>query len=505
VISFKRFILVYIVLSPFLFFAQKTGKGFYLLDSVNTEKLSKYDKRWLDSLLVIYHRQTADTMKVAIVRLISENLFDQTLWPRYNRLLFQTLEGKTDRFSNIQRGYAYNNFGYEAQYIKNDLYTAKKNYYDALKIFEEYGEMGGYGAEVNNLAYIYQHEGNIEEAIRLYSKALKVFEKSNNPKGLATEYLNLGDIYLSNKDHLKAEEYFKKALIYAKQKGSNSSANVEANIYNQLGAIARLKGDSKAAYDYLNKAITGYDSLGDKGKLALVISNLGEQYSTDKDLKKAEEKFLLAKKYAIEVGDNHILSRIYNILGDFYLQNNELKKAGNHSDSAYFYSKQIGYPEMILRSSRRLSDLAFKKNDPALAYAYLKEAYIMRDSIYNDNVRKATIQAQYKTEYEIKEIQKDEQRKGEKRRQELITYVVIFAFIAMCVVAYVVYRNYRDKKRSASILEDMNHLIFEQKKTVEEKQKEVLDSIRYAKRIQQSLLASEKYIQRNIERLKSKE
>ena len=504
-ISLKKIIFIFFVVNPFLFLAQKkTGKDFYLLDSVNTEKLSKFEKRWLDSLLTNYHQQSADTVKVSIIRLISENLFDQTLWPRYNRLLFRTLEGKTDRFSNIQRAYAYNNFGYEAQYIHNDLFNAKKNYYDALKIFEAYAEADGYGAEVNNLAYIYQHEGNIEEAIKLYSKALKVFEKSNNPKGLATEYLNLGDIYLKNKDHLKAEEYFKKALIYAQKKGVNSSANVEANIYNQLGSIARLKGESEAARGYLNRSIAAYDTLGDKGKLALVLSNLADLHAAEKDLSTAEQKFLQAKAYAIAIGDEHILARIYSSVGDFYLENDELKKGQLHADSAYYFAKRIGYPEMILVSSRRLSDLAKKQNNMDAAYAYLKEAYIMRDSIYNDNVRKATIQAQYKTEYEIKEIQKDEQRKAEKRRQQLITYVVIFAFVAMCVVAWVVYRNYRDKKRSAAILEDMNHLISEQKKTVEEKQKEVLDSIRYAKRIQQSLLASEKYIERKLEGLKRK-
>jgi hypothetical protein len=38
----------------------------------------------------------------------------------------------------------------------------------------------------------------------------------------------------------------------------------------------------------------------------------------------------------------------------------------------------------------------------------------------------------------------------------------------------------------------------EQKKLIEEKQKEILDSIRYARRIQRSLLPTEKYISRAI-------
>jgi hypothetical protein len=44
----------------------------------------------------------------------------------------------------------------------------------------------------------------------------------------------------------------------------------------------------------------------------------------------------------------------------------------------------------------------------------------------------------------------------------------------------------------------------EQKKIIEEKQKEIIDSFRYARRIQRSLLANEKYIEKTVQRLKPK-
>ncbi|MBX2959534.1 MAG: hypothetical protein KF732_06205 [Flavobacteriales bacterium] len=46
-------------------------------------------------------------------------------------------------------------------------------------------------------------------------------------------------------------------------------------------------------------------------------------------------------------------------------------------------------------------------------------------------------------------------------------------------------------------------IIEKQKEIVEEKQKEILDSIRYAKRIQDALLTSQSYIERNLKRLRS--
>ncbi|MEW6468421.1 MAG: hypothetical protein AB1458_05820 [Bacteroidota bacterium] len=63
----------------------------------------------------------------------------------------------------------------------------------------------------------------------------------------------------------------------------------------------------------------------------------------------------------------------------------------------------------------------------------------------------------------------------------------------------VVYRKEAEDKVKESLQE-----IELQKKKVEEKQKEIIDSIRYARRIQQSLLPKEKYLNRTIKRLTGK-
>lgn len=56
--------------------------------------------------------------------------------------------------------------------------------------------------------------------------------------------------------------------------------------------------------------------------------------------------------------------------------------------------------------------------------------------------------------------------------------------------------------RSLSVTRKQKQIIEHQKKFVEEKQKEILDSIYYARRIQKSLLPTEKYIEKNFIRLK---
>ena len=72
----------------------------------------------------------------------------------------------------------------------------------------------------------------------------------------------------------------------------------------------------------------------------------------------------------------------------------------------------------------------------------------------------------------------------------------------MFILAIVIYRGSKQRQTANFELLAKNDIIEKQKQEVEEKQKEIIDSINYAKRIQQSQLPTEKYINKSIKRLK---
>jgi hypothetical protein len=57
-----------------------------------------------------------------------------------------------------------------------------------------------------------------------------------------------------------------------------------------------------------------------------------------------------------------------------------------------------------------------------------------------------------------------------------------------------IFRSLRITRKQKQIIEQQKHL-------VEEKQKEILDSIHYARRIQTALLPTDKYIEKSLKRL----
>jgi hypothetical protein len=83
---------------------------------------------------------------------------------------------------------------------------------------------------------------------------------------------------------------------------------------------------------------------------------------------------------------------------------------------------------------------------------------------------------------------------ADKKRQNIILMSISGIGILILGFAIFAYRSYLQKQRA-------NVEITKQKHLIEEKQKEILDSIHYAKRIQKSLLTSERYIRRNLDRM----
>ena len=122
------------------------------------------------------------------------------------------------------------------------------------------------------------------------------------------------------------------------------------------------------------------------------------------------------------------------------------------------------------------------------------------DSLFNQEKNNEITRNELNYEFEKKEAAiKAEQDKKEavaisdKKRQFLFMLFLVALVLAVTIIAFIVLRSLRNTKKQKTIIEL-------QKQLVEEKQKEVMDSIHYAKRIQQALLPSEKFIAKNLTR-----
>ena len=141
----------------------------------------------------------------------------------------------------------------------------------------------------------------------------------------------------------------------------------------------------------------------------------------------------------------------------------------------------------------------------------------MRDSINNTETKKASVKKQFQYEYEKKaaadSVKHTEEQKvknalltaqqaqlKQEKTQRLALYgglVLVIAFLGF------VFNRFRVTQKQKVIIEHQKVLVDEAFNHLEEKNKEVMDSIHYAKRIQTALLTSEKYIERKLNELNS--
>jgi antitoxin component YwqK of YwqJK toxin-antitoxin module len=128
----------------------------------------------------------------------------------------------------------------------------------------------------------------------------------------------------------------------------------------------------------------------------------------------------------------------------------------------------------------------------------------MQDLVKSEN--EVTFQKNKLVEQRIEAVKKEKElalSNEEKQKQQTIIYFIGAMLLLVLLFSIFVFRGYRQKQKANDELIEKNNLIAEQKNLVEEKQREILDSIYYARRIQRSLLPTEKYIDKNLNRLKA--
>jgi tetratricopeptide (TPR) repeat protein len=265
---------------------------------------------------------------------------------------------------------------------------------------------------------------------------------------MATANDNLGVLYLDLKQPKKAKEYHLTAI---KLNLEREDELLLAQSYNYLGNVFRKTNQPDSALYYYQKSLEIFTPAQEKQWLAVVNINIASIYYNNGEYSKALEFCLTSFSKASEVG------AIIN----------------------------------IEEASGLLHKLYAKTGQPAKAYETHLLYVKMRDSINNEKGKKEVLRQEFKHQYE-KKTAADKLINDARIKQEQTQRYALYGGLAIVFIfSFFLYRRFRVTKKQ-------NVIIREQKKVVEEKQKEIIDSIHYAKRIQQALLPNEKYIERTL-------
>jgi len=366
------------------------------------------------------------------------------------------------------------------------------DYYDkSLKIMEEIGDKKNVASVFNNIGLIYSKQGDKLKAVDYLTKSMKIYEELGNKNGIVTELNNIALIYKNQNDGTMALIYLEKALKINREIRDKKEIGIS---HNNIGLIYLNQGDYNKAIDYFGRSLSFYEEIGFKRGIAGALHNMALVCKKQSKIPEALSYFGRSLKlYKIDQ-DRFSITVSYRNIGGVYLEQKKYFLAISYLDSSLKLSKALGFPENIRDAEIIISKIDSAMGNYSGAFEHYKQFIIFRDSLNNESTRKASIKSQLKYEYEKKEAVIKEQQEKERvvseeknRRQQIVIWSVAAGLLLVIGFAAFVFRSLKVTRR--------------QKIIIEEKQKDILDSIRYAKRIQQSLLPSGKYITKNLARL----
>ncbi|MBC7861521.1 MAG: tetratricopeptide repeat protein [Bacteroidia bacterium] len=373
------------------------------------------------------------------------------------------------------------------------------------------------GRVYGNIAGAYRDMGNYLKALEYSFKALKANEQIDYKKGIARNFDNIGSIYLKQADTANARKYFLKALHVNEETGYKTGVAVNLNSLGNL--FTKEQQRAKALY-YYAKALKLDIEIGNKNFVGVVTGNIGSVLDDQGDsaIGKGNRKFALEKKYpealkyfyeamkiSEELGAKTNVMLQYSNIGTVYLKTGKFKEAENFFLKGLDLSFKSGDLDARRDFEKDLSQVYDSTGRYALAFEHYKKHIAANDSIQSEQNTKKQTQLEMQYEFDRKqtadsikniESQKVETIKHQQEisRQRTFTYAGIAGFLVMIIVAGISFVAFRNKKKA-------NLEIAKQKEMVEEKQKEILDSIHYAKKIQTALITNEKYIEGKLKNL----
>jgi len=393
----------------------------------------------------------------------------------------------------------YNDIGV-AYYYSGDYDNAGEYFKKAGKIRIEIGDSLGAGQSYNNTGIMYDIAGNPTEALKLYLQALNIYENLKDTSMTIGTLSNIGLIYSGQKNYHEAIKIYERQKNEAQTIGDQKQYGISLT---SLGTAYDYLGEYEKARKLFFEALEIFIKLGDKPMIAQCYNNLSVNFELTGDDDKALEYALKSINIKKEIGAHGKLAisqiaaaKIYNKKGNYY-------QALALYQEALQNAQKTGYVDFVIKAHQGLSSTYEKLKTFDKAYYHQSQYIALNDSVTNtENTTLINeMEKKYQNERKQQEIEllnktnalkdvKLAKADEENKRKSLQLYGSLGLGLVLLTLVLIIFKNSQQRKKHNKLLHQKNAEITYQKEVLEEKNKEISDSIKYAKRIQEAILPS---------------
>ena len=372
-----------------------------------------------------------------------------------------------------------------------EAYMGKRNYSKAIDFAEDAighaEKAGNSGEELRgniNGGNAAKKSKKYKNAIAFYKEAADLAKSSGQKNLVAYSYESIGFAYSKLKKTSESTKYYEKCL-----KVDNYSGKKEAAVQKSIAFNYYSDGKIKDALDSYKDADKLYKSSPDPTSHSRMLINMGNVYAQYGDLEKAISTLERASKMAKDNGDNGTHKSAESAIES--IEKNKSNKENQISD---FDEDKIKETENYIDNIERKHMKSLDEIENLSIENQVKELKILNaqnELLLQEQIAKEAAQALERTELE--NAKKSAELAASKSELALVEAEgaktmawLIGAGIALALVLILALMAARNNKK----LKAKNVQIAEQNAELDKKNKNITESINYARKIQNALLAS---------------
>ncbi|HBS85658.1 MAG: hypothetical protein A2W91_14155 [Bacteroidetes bacterium GWF2_38_335] len=382
-----------------------------------------------------------------------------------------------------------------------EYYKAIEKYEEAIKISEDVHDELGRAINIGNLGVVYEKIGSYDKAFKYYLGALQICEERNFKTGMAPLYVNIAGVYSAQGDFDEAVKYCKKSYAVASELGEQKNI---ANAHINTGNVYLAKNNADSAKYYFNKAYLIAEKKGYRQEQSYILFSMAGISYMNKNYQEALNYLYQCSDLQSKMNDRSGMVESKILIGKIKLLTGQKNVGVIMLEDAIKIAGSINFNGGIKDASFELAHAYASLNLFEKAFNYMNICSQYKDTLMDRE--KAQVLSESEVKLQIDKLEKsndvlkkeklleESEHRNEQQRSRIILYTGISGLALLFILAAWFFNRNQIKKKANRLLRLNHEEIKKQKEELAQSHKIITDSILYAKRIQESILPSEKQI-----------
>ncbi|NJM14851.1 MAG: tetratricopeptide repeat protein [Bacteroidales bacterium] len=379
-----------------------------------------------------------------------------------------------------------------ASYYEGEFQNTLDYWKQSLQLKKELALKREEAVLLNNLGALYRQFGEYQKAIEYLHEALKIQEELGNRENIAQLLANIGNVYFDyGVDYNRTIDYYFQSLgIYEELK---DTARI-ADIINNIGHTYKEQKKYKEALASIEESLHLSQKANYRKGAAAAMQNMVDIFVNQEEYQKALKNLEKSQEIFEETNDKYNIALNCQDFGSVYIQIGDYQKAKESLMRALELATELNLLTDMASINKLLSQTYEKLNNAGKALFHAKKYAELKDSVFSENYNKRITELEtiYETDKKGKgntaKKRRARQKELEVKRQRIITVFVLGGLFIVIVFSFLLYKQFREKKRANLLLHEQNEEIKAQRDQIFHQKQEITDSIRYASKIQKAIL-----------------